>query len=124
MARKARLGKCAGMVGALLLSISLPSLAGTLTTTNYVVTITSHCEEGQVTCDNVTYHGRSKRSAEEIELTGETMHLLCGDKKTPCRFLGYHFQNKGYEYQVFDSGVLRVKHKGKLVVDERGQWKY
>lgn len=122
MKEKYALSKRGLVLAGLVMSALSPAWAGTLTTTNYVVTITPHCGEGQVTCDNVTYHGRSKLSGEEIELKGETMHLLCGDKKTPCRFLGYHFQNDDYEYQVFDSGVLRVKHNAKLVVDERGQW--
>lgn len=109
-------------LGCIVSLVSLPAWSATLTTTNYVVTITSQCEEGQVTCDDVTYSGRSKRSGEELELQGETMHLLCGDQQTPCRFLGYRFYNEGYEYQVFDSGVLRVRRGDKLVIDERGQW--
>lgn len=122
MKKKFRIIRMPQVLGVLTLLAALPVWGATLTTTNYVVTITSQCEEGQVTCDNVTYSGRSKLSGEELELQGETMHLLCGDQQTPCRFLGYRFYNEGYEYQVFDSGVLRVRRGDKLVLDERGQW--
>ena len=42
--------------------------AAVLDTRNYEVTITRNCEEGNVTCDNVTYKGVSKKSGKNIIL--------------------------------------------------------
>lgn len=63
--------------------------ANTLTTANYVVTITSRCETGNVSCDNFSYHGVSKKTGKSIDLKGSTKHAMCADGVTPCQFLGY-----------------------------------
>ena len=62
--------------------------ATTLTTDHFAVTISQHCEEGAVTCDDVSYSGVNRKTGKEIHLTGSTWHTTCADGVTPCRFLG------------------------------------
>ncbi|MBF4343872.1 hypothetical protein EAY39_24650, partial [Vibrio anguillarum] len=69
---------------------SFSSISATLVTENYVVLIESKCIEGNVTCDDVTYTGKSKRSGNEIILTGHTLHTYLSDG-TPSIFIGYEF---------------------------------
>jgi hypothetical protein len=100
------------------------SLAETLTTENYVVTITRNCEEGNVTCNDVTYHGISKQTGEAITIKGSTKHTKCADGVTPCRFLGYEFENGNATYLVLESGLLQiVKDKNDAIFEEQGKWK-
>ena len=104
---------------------SLANAADTLTTENYVVTISQNCEEGNVTCDDVTYHGVSKKTGKAITLKGTTIHTKCADGETPCRFLGYEFKNGDITYVVLESGLLQViKGKSKILLEEKGEWKY
>lgn len=99
--------------------------ASTLTTKNYTITIETHCEEGSVSCDNVTYVGTSHRSGNSITLQGTTWHTLCADGVTPCRFLGYQFRNANIEYHVFESGLLQVIQQGNTtLIEEQGTWSY
>lgn len=99
--------------------------ADTLTTKNYVVTIDRHCDEGHVSCSNVSYLGRSKISGNSIRLKGETLHSLCADGVTPCRFLGYRFKNEDIQYIVFESGLLQVRQgTDKILLEEQGVWTY
>ncbi|ENJ7187243.1 hypothetical protein AB1740_003023 [Vibrio fluvialis] len=104
--------------------MAMPVLSATLETLHYVVEVTSQCEEGNVSCDNVTYVGHAKESGKLIALKGETLHMMCKDGKTPCRFLGYHFFNGNTEYQVLENGILRVVQDSKVILEERGQWKH
>ncbi len=104
-----------------------PSLAysATLSTPNYRVEIKNNCEEGVVACDDVTYFGTSKISGNSLELKGSTWHTICADGVTPCRFLGYVFENQGTVYRVYDSGMLTVtKEDGVVLVEEQGEWIY
>jgi hypothetical protein len=98
--------------------------ADTLTTKNYKVTITRNCPEGSVTCDNVSYTGVNIKTGSTIRLRGKTMHGLCADGKTPCRFEGYQFRNRNVEYLVSEGGTLRVYQNKKLILEEQGTWKY
>lgn len=99
-------------------------LAATLTTKNYVVNIATNCEEGTVTCDNVTYRGISKQTGKAITLKGSTKHTTCADGITPCRFLGYEFKSGNITYLVLESGLLQVfKGKSEVLLEEQGKWK-
>ncbi|EOB3604758.1 hypothetical protein ACHELI_004339, partial [Vibrio vulnificus] len=100
---------------------SFSSLATTLVTKNYVVSIASNCMEGEVTCDDVTYYGKSKKSGDEIILKGHTLHTHLSDG-TPSKFLGYKFTNSNVVYMISDSGVLTVTQDEKVLVSEQGQW--
>src|SRR5688572_17562979 len=102
---------------------SQPGIASTLTTANYVITISQNCEEGNVTCDDVTYHGVSKKTGKEITLKGTTKHTTCADGVSPCRFVGYEFKNGDVTYLVLESGLLQViKGKDKVLLEEEGEW--
>lgn len=96
----------------------------TLETPHYSVTITVHCAEGNVSCDQVTYQGTSKRSGNAITLRGATWHTYCADG-SPCRFLGYRFENGDYRYLVQESGLLEVlRGESDVLVREQGEWHY
>lgn len=100
------------------------SLAETLTTKNYIVTVNNNCEEGNVTCDNVTYQGISKQTGKAITLKGSTKHSMCADGVTPCRFLGYEFKNGNVTYLVLESGLLQVfQGESEVLLEEQGEWK-
>jgi len=96
----------------------------TLETPHYSVTITVHCAEGNVSCDQVTYQGTSKRSGNAITLSGSTWHTYCADG-SPCRFLGYRFDNGDYHYRLYERGLLEViEGDSNVLVSETGQWHY
>jgi hypothetical protein len=96
--------------------------AETLQTKNFEVNITSNCAEGEVTCDNVSYRGINRKTGDSISLTGKTLHQLCADNVTPCRFLGYEFINGNYRYLVTSDGTLQVYRGNKLILSEQGTW--
>lgn len=102
----------------------LPAIANaeTLVTRNYTVTVEVNCEEGNVTCDDVTYRGVSNKTGKTIVLKGTTRHTICADGVTPCKFLGYQFKKGNMTYFVSDSGMLRVSSGKKVLVDEAGEW--
>ncbi|MCR9423860.1 hypothetical protein NB504_17790 [Vibrio sp. RM-69-4] len=100
---------------------SFSSISATLVTENYVVLIESNCIEGNVTCDDVTYTGKSKRSGNEIILTGHTLHTYLSDG-TPSRFIGYEFVNGDFVYVISDSGLLTVTQDQRVLVKEQGNW--
>ncbi|MBZ0331395.1 hypothetical protein KZO25_13845 [Halomonas sp. ANAO-440] len=105
----------------------LPSLAysATLLTPNYRVEIEHKCEEGVVACDDVTYFGTSNTSGNSLKIKGSTWHAACADGVSPCRFLGYVFENEGVVYRVYESGMLTVtKESGEILVEEQGEWEY
>ena len=95
-----------------------------LETKNYSITITSGCQEGEVSCSNFLYTGTSKASGQSIMLKGSSWHTLCADGVTPCRFLGYKFNNGNVTYFVGQNGLLEViQNKNKLLLSEQGRWK-
>jgi hypothetical protein len=96
-------------------------LASTLNTPSFTVTIASHCEEGNVTCDNVSYLGVSKKTGNSVSLKGKTIHTRCKDG-SPCRFLGYEFRSGRTFYRVLEEGRLEVSQGNKVLVDEKGDW--
>ncbi|MBU1621125.1 MAG: hypothetical protein KJ556_01890 [Gammaproteobacteria bacterium] len=109
----------------LLLLASVFTFAQQLDTPNYTVEIQELCPEGEVQCQNVLYKGTSKISGASIELKGSAWHSLCADGVTPCRFLGYKFNNGRIRYLVFESGLLQViGSSGKVVLEEQGLWDY
>ena len=107
----------------LLLVISLPVLSEELDTPSYNITIQSNCEEGSVSCDNVSYTGVNKKSGKSITLKGSTSHTLCADGVTPCRFLGYQFKNGDTSYFVSEEGGLEVTNGDEVLVSETGTWR-
>jgi hypothetical protein len=100
-----------------------PTHSATLETPNFIVRIEVNCPEGEVTCDRVTYRGKSKKTSRQITLPGKTVHTLCADGETPCRFVGYQFISGAITYLVTDDGELIVQDGGKVIVDEHGTLK-
>ena len=98
--------------------------ASTLTTPSFVIEIKVHCEEGNVSCDNVTYLGTSKKTGKSISLRGKTKHTLCADGVTPCQFLGYEFKNGKIWYSVLEEGSLVVMQGKKVLLEEKGTWEW
>lgn len=97
--------------------------ADELLTKNYKINIEQKCEEGNVTCDNVTYLGIHRTSGKSIRLKGTTRHTFCKDGVTPCRFLGYEFKNGNISYFVSEDGTLTVtRNKTEVIIDEKGEW--
>lgn len=98
----------------------------TLETDNHRVEITVRCPEGYVTCDRVHYRGVNKQTRKTVRLRGETMHTLCADGETPCRFEGYRFRQGKLVYRVWDdsgdTALLEVRDGQKVVLSERGAW--
>lgn len=109
------------LVISFLLGMSL-ARAGTLTTPSFKVEIKVNCAEGNVTCDDVTYVGTSKKTGKSIKLRGKTMHTTCADGVTPCTFLGYELRNGKTYYQVLEDGTLQVIQNNKTLLSEKGEW--
>ena len=112
----------------LLLSLLLPvSLLAdtleTLETKSFIISITHPCEEGCVSCDKITYFGRSKKTGQSITLQGRTLHALGADGVTPSRFLGYRFRNGATVYSVGSDGTLTVANGDKVILKEQGKWR-
>lgn len=131
MIRRARRHRAPLLIALALLGGSAPaepdapsvSHARVLDAGRYLIRIEIHCPEGEVDCDRVTYRGQNKRTGAKLELTGRTAHTMCADGKTPCRFLGYRFENQGFTYFVSESGELTVSDGDTVVVRENGTWK-
>jgi hypothetical protein len=94
---------------------------GTLETKTFAIKIDVRCEEGEVTCDDVKYVGKNKKTGESLELTGKTAHHMDADG-TPGRFLGYVFKNKGVQYFLSEEGMLRVTKGDDILLEEKGTW--
>lgn len=103
-------------------AVAGPGFADTLVTKNYTVEVRNNCAEGEVTCDNVSYHAISHKSGDQLRLRGKTLSRMCGDGATPCQFLGYQFKNGNTTYTVLDSGRLQVTQGSKVLVNEEGRW--
>jgi len=106
-----------------LISSAACSLADTLTTPSYKITIVG-CGEGVVSCDTVKYVGVSRKTGRSIALIGRTVHATGPDGVTPSHFLGYEFKSGRTTYFVGEGGELLVTRGSKVLVDERGTWKY
>lgn len=101
----------------------LAASAADLETKNYLVHIESACAEGDVSCNQMTYTGKSKISGNAITLSGGSWHTTCADGVTPCRFLGYRFANGNVTYYVHQDGLLEViRNQDEVLVREQGQW--
>lgn len=48
---------------------------------------------------------------------------MCADGVTPCRFLGYQFDNGRYRYFISDAGELVVSKGDKVLSTESGEWR-
>lgn len=103
---------------------SFSASAAELATERFIINIESRCAEGEVSCNQMTYHGTSKATGNSIMLEGSSWHTLCADGDTPCRFLGYKFENGNTAYYVHQDGLLEViRNRDEVLVRERGSWR-
>ncbi len=97
----------------------------TFRTAHYTIAITTHCEEGTVGCDRVTYKSLST-TGQTITLQGkEDVRMCAADPKTPCGSNGFSFRNGDVTYSVpadMMDGDLIVTRKGKDILREAGHW--
>ena len=100
---------------------ALQAGTGRLDTPSFKITVDVRCPEGEVTCDDVGYVGKNKKTGETLELTGKTAHHMDGEG-TPTRFLGYIFKNNDVTYFLSEEGELRVTRGEKVLLKEKGTW--
>lgn len=97
----------------------------TIAMPHYTIAITTHCQDGDVGCDKVTYKSLSS-SGKTITLQGkEDMRMCPADPKTPCGSNGYVFHNGDVTYSVpqdMMDGDLLVTQKDKEILREAGHW--
>lgn len=98
------------------------AIADTLTTKGFKIDINVNCAEGNVTCDRVSYRGEDLKTGKSLRLSGKTIHSLCADGVTPCRFLGYEFRHRNYRYIVTEGGRMEVYKGEKLLLSQQGTW--
>ena len=98
-------------------TIACASSAGaeTIATKSFQVKIIRHCEEGNVSCDRVTYIGKSLKTGKSITLTGKTVNA-----SNSYTFLGYEFRNGIYVYSITRNNVLLVYKGDRLILREQG----
>jgi hypothetical protein len=89
--------------------------AETIETANFQIKITRYCEEGNVSCDRVTYVGKNSTTGKSIRLNGKTLN-----NSHSYRFLGYEFRNGKYTYYIDNNNLLQVYHGKKLILQEQG----
>lgn len=93
-----------------------------LRTQNFQVTVTRNCANDGPICDDVSYVGTNLNSGDMVRLNGTTVHTICADGITPCRFVGYQFRNGQYRYLVTHEGTLEVYRGRELLLQEQGTW--
>ena len=91
-------------------------------TPSYGINIVANCAEGNVTCNNVTYVGRHLKTGQTIRLRGQTVHTLCADKVTPCRFVGYSFRNREYPRPPSPSYATTVGKAARVGLSHATRW--
>jgi hypothetical protein len=105
-----------------LLFFSFVVYAETLITPSYKIVIGS-CPEGYVTCDNIPFEITDLKTGDISSHAGRTLHTLCADGVTPCRFLGYQFSGDTGKFYIYDNGALEIKGKsGQVILFEEGMW--
>lgn len=116
-----RIAVCAAATLLVALSRVQAGQTGTLDTASFKIKIDVRCEEGEVTCDDVKYVGKNKKTGESLELTGKTAHHMDAEG-TPGKFLGYVFKNNGVTYFLSEEGMLRVTKGDEVLLEENGTW--
>ncbi len=95
-------------------------------TKTYKISIDQNCQEGEVSCDNVTYHSLNKKNNKEITLKGKVIN-----QKPSMDFAGYEFDNGDYAYTLtpdysasdsqYEYWMLNVFKGNKVVFSEAGK---
>jgi hypothetical protein len=97
------------------IGITSAASAETIRTKNFEIKIVRHCEEGNVSCDRVTYIGRDVNTGKSIRLNGRTMNA-----DHSYTFLGYVFQNGEYTYEITRNNLLLVSRGDRVIIREQG----
>lgn len=101
------------------------SFSETYHSESYVISVISTCEEGNVTCDAVQFEMKEIKSGNVSQQIGSTVHSLCKDAVTPCRFLGYEFSIDDRHYFLSEIGTLQITNsQGEHIISESGEWQY
>ena len=87
-------------------------------TKSYKIEVTRRCPEGYISCDNVLFNVENKTSSSKFSAVGKTVHTTCKDGETPCRFLGYQF-NQADEIYFVGLDWLRISNKGEEKMREQ-----
>lgn len=93
-----------------------------LITPSYELKMDSRCVEGEVSCSQYTLQGRERHNGEPLMLQGRSMHTTCADGVTPCRFLGYRFDQPERSFLITEDGLLNIYHGDSLILHEQGRW--
>lgn len=81
------------------------------------------CEEGHVSCDNITFSVENQRDGTTRHYVGESIHSLCADGESPCRFLGYRFRAGCMSFTLYSHGYIEVvSEELGVLLSEEGQW--
>lgn len=104
--------------------VSAHLLAATLTTETYRGVVKDNCEEGSVTCNDVQISiFVNANNTLKTTGTGKTIHTLCADRVTPCRFQGYELVDGAATIRLLERGTFEViLDQDKLVHSEEGKW--
>lgn len=101
---------------------------GTLVTDGYEVTLRTECAEGEVSCDRIYADALVLEGNQTRALRGSTLHTLCADGVSPCRFLGYQLSDDTYDYRVLENGQLHIQRCDEFgcesIHNEQGQWQF
>lgn len=88
----------------------------------FIAKITEYCSEGNVSCEDVTFNSKRKRTGEGISLRGKTVNVNC---PAVCDFRGYEFRNGAYTYYFVagDNNLwdLNIFKDGKVISTDIGK---
>ncbi|MEH6565655.1 MAG: hypothetical protein V7756_10070 [Halopseudomonas sp.] len=113
---------CSLSLAALLLSSSLLAGERVLITPSFELSLDSRCAEGEVSCNDYTLQGLERENGRPFMLQGRSMHTTCADGVTPCRFLGYRFDQSSRSFLITEDGLLNIYHGDNLILHEQGRW--
>lgn len=100
-------------------------LGQTFRTDNFEFEFHNECGEGKVTCKKVRVFFSPIGIKLKLEALGRSIHSLCADGTTPCRFVGYELRSDGVRYIVYGFGVLSVMDdSGNELFQEQGFWEW
>jgi len=95
---------------------ALPAYSsGKYSTPTYEMSIEVSCVEGMISCDNVHMILNNKKTKESVSVIGSTLHTICADGATPCRFLGYKFQKDDLKYMIINQRFTIHESKKEIV---------
>ncbi len=109
------------------INVSAETKAATpsIITKTFDIYIHENCSEGELSCQDVTYHSVNRKTGQGITLKGSVINV-----KPSMDFAGYEFDNGGYQYVLLDKNTLNangedewnisVYHKGKTLFTEDG----